>query len=309
MRRILLIGTLVLASAASVYPQNPFLTPEAQQEGEADAGSPEIYGTRVPAFIRNWSRSLQSSIAGLSRDVRSGQWGAAVLAFGLAIVFGAVHIAGPGHGKMFAISYFSGRHARPRDGLVYSAIANAVDSLSAIVLVLLGYIVLRAVLPGFRTEGPRLLQLVSYSLVVVFGVAHLISHLRSHDGHDHAGHDHAGHEHAHDNDEQVAPGQGRQRPPWLLALSVGLVPCPVSTILIVYGIANDVLLLMIFMVIGVSIGGFLVMSALSLAVIGGRSRVFAAIGPQTAHRLGAILEYTASGLIVLVGIVLLLGTV
>jgi ABC-type nickel/cobalt efflux system permease component RcnA len=236
----------------------------------------------------------------LSGRVRDGEWTAGFLAFGLALVFGVVHIAGPGHGKLFAISYFSGRHARPVEGIAYSAIVNAVDSISAFVIVMLGYVVLRTVLPAFRTQGPTILAVASYSTITLFGIVHLITHIV---GHKHEDHDEVEAAHA-SEDEHSNRGA---RPTWLLALSVGLVPCPVSTILIVYGIANSVLPLMILMVIGVSIGGFILMSVLSVAVISGRSKLFSALNDHAAHVAAAVLEYTASGMIIVFGIVLLIG--
>jgi hypothetical protein len=83
----------------------------------------------------------------------------------------------------------------------------------------------------------------------------------------------------------------------------------VSTILFVYGIANGVLPLMVLMVAGVSIGGVVVMSTLSVAVITGRSRLLAALDDAKARLVAATLEYTASALIIAIGIVLLLGAI
>jgi ABC-type nickel/cobalt efflux system permease component RcnA len=301
MRLTLIAATLLVLTSTIASAQNPFLNPggeprAAEIEERATGADGDVYGAGVPGFIRSWSRSLQERIASLSRRVREGEWTAAILAFGVAVVFGMVHIAGPGHGKMFAVSYFSGREARPREGILYSVVVNLVDSVSAFAIVLLGYVVLRAVLPGFRSQGPRILEIVSYSIVVLFGILHLLSHLRG--GSDHHHH----HDHNHDQD-------GRSRPSWLLAVSVGLVPCPVSTILFVYGIANGVLPLMVLMVAGVSIGGFVVMSALSVAVITGRSRLLAALDDAKARLVAATLEYAASTLIIAIGVVLLLGAI
>jgi len=280
---LVLVWLLVLAGTVSA--QNPFTS-----NREIEPAGQEIYAASAPQFLRNWSRTLQSRIAGLSREVAAGRYAAAIPAFLLAIVFGVVHIAGPGHGKVFAISYFSGRRAKPRDGVLYSAVVNLVDSLSAFLLVLLGYVLLRAILPSFRADGPRILEIVSYSVIVVFGVAHLISHLRS--NHNHT---------AEEADARSA------RPPWLLALSVGLVPCPVSTILLVYGIANDVLLLMVIMVFGVSIGGFLVMCLIAVGVITGRERLLERLHGDRAERVAEILEFLASGAIIAVGVLLLVA--
>lgn len=301
-------AVLLLSGPALVFGQNPL------RGGASGGEQAQLYDGPVPRFIVEWSRTLQQSIASLSRRVLDGEWVAAVTAFLLSIVFGVVHIAGPGHGKVFAVSYFAGRDARPRDGLAYSAVVNAVDSLSALLVVMVGYVALRAVLPDAREQAPRILQLVSYALIVVFGVAHLIGHLRgSHDHGDSDGHDHAiepAFPGASAGDDGAATVRGaRRRPPWLLAVSVGLVPCPVSTILLVYGVANDVALLMLLMVVGVSVGGFLTMSVIAIAVITGRSSLLRAVRGPAAARAATILEYLASGAIIAVGAVLLLSVV
>jgi nickel/cobalt transporter (NicO) family protein len=289
---LIVAALLVLAVSQAGFAQNPL-----RPGGASD--QPQLYDGPVPRFIVEWSRTLQQAIASLSRRVLDGEWTAALAAFGLSVVFGAVHIAGPGHGKVFAVSYFGARDARPRDGLVYSAIVNAVDSLSAFLLVMVAYVALRAVLPQARDQAPRILQLVSYGLIVVFGVAHLVSHLGG--AHSHAD------SHAHET--QVVGRTGGRKPPWLLAVSVGLVPCPVSTILLVYGVANGVVTLMVLTVVGVSIGGFLTMSLISIAVITGRSSLLYAMQAPGAARVATILEYAASAVIIAAGVILLLSVI
>lgn len=258
------------------------------------AGPPSIYSGPVPQLLLDWTRALQTAIADLSRTViLEGQWAAVVPAFLLAVLFGIVHIAGPGHGKLFAISYFSSRESRIRDGLTYSAVVNLVDSLSALAVVGLGYLLLRAIFPGLRTQAPRILAIVSYSAVIAFGLWHLFSHLRG--GHTHqAPIDGAG---PHDN----GASRPASAPPWALALSVGLVPCPVSTVLLVYGVVNDAFGLMLLMVLGVSIGGFLTMTGISLAVILGRRGLLAAGERKSVRMLLLAVDYGASVAIILIG--------
>jgi ABC-type nickel/cobalt efflux system permease component RcnA len=162
-------------------------------------------------------------------------------------------------------------------------------------------VILRTILPTFSAEGPRYLQLVAYGLILVFGILHLLRHLRRH-RHDEKV------DPGHDDGDLRSPSTGVQTAPsWLLALSVGLVPCPVSTILLVYGIANGVLPFMILMVVGVSVGGFLTMSGISLAVIAGRERLLARPQGGLARAMAATLEYAASSVIIVFGGVLFLS--
>lgn len=91
----------------------------------------------------------------------------------------------------------------------------------------------------------------------------------------------------------------------MLGLSVGLVPCPVSTVLLVYGLANDVLGLMAVLVVGVSIGGFLTMLAISSAVVVGRSALISRMTDGTAGTAAVVLEYGSAVAIVAIGLLLL----
>ncbi len=218
-----------------------------------------------------------------------------------------VHIAGPGHGKIFALSYFSSRDSKPAAGVMYSAVVNAVDSLSAFVLVLLGYVVLLAIAPAFRVQAPRILEIVSYSLIVAFGVAHLVSHLKPH---------HNEHNHVHHTNVERAGAAATGRPershsdsrnPWVLAEAAALIPCPVSTVLLVYGLVNSVLPFMIVMVIGVSVGGFIAMTVITLTIISGRKRLMEFLSHGKGAKVATVLEFVASGFIIVAGVLLLLA--
>ena len=307
--RTIFVAAFVLAAAATLHAQNPFEPPREQAPEQAPGSEattdPQVtpravwaaetltrraFGTGV---IMRWSHRLQAGIAALVRSVRDDRHILALApAFLLAVAFGAVHIAGPGHGKVFALSYFSGRHSSPRDGLLYAGIVSIVDSLSALVFVVLGYVVLAAVAPAFRVEAPRLLQIVSYAVIAILGVVHAIGHLL--------------HRHAHDH---RSTDRSTRAEIGVLALSVGLIPCPVSTILFVYGVANGVLPLMAIMVLGVSLGGFVTMTAIAMLVIKGRQAAVSRLSGRTASLVTSILEYASSFLIVAVSLLLLVASI
>ena len=308
--RVVLLALLLIVVVDPLLAQNPILGPTTEPGQDSDArsdseppttirdGTTGLFSGRASLAIRRWSNTLQRRIADLSRRVRAeGDLGAAATAFLFAVLFGAIHIAGPGHGKVFALSYFSSHDARPADGIAYSAVVNTIDSLSALFVVLLGYVVLTAIAPGFRTAAPQVLEIVSYSIIVLFGIGHLLSHLFGHHHHQTDGHKHNHHE------------THRAARPWMLAVSVGLIPCPVSTILLVYGVVNGVLGLMILMVIGVSVGGFITMTVISLVVIAGRRGLLTRLSTGAAGTVSTVLEFLSSGLIIAVGMLLLLAAI
>jgi ABC-type nickel/cobalt efflux system permease component RcnA/ABC-type uncharacterized transport system substrate-binding protein len=244
------------------------------------------WGLGLGGFLQDWGRSLRARITDLVAGVRSGggTW-TLVVAFILAIAFGAVHVAGPGHGKIFTVSYFASREGSLREALAYSGLVNLLDSLSAVALVALGYGLLASLLPIGRDGSTRLVQIVSYGLVASLGIVHLLSHLL------HRKHDHD-HQHGHGH------GEKRAVRPWMLAMSVGLIPCPVTTLLLVFGVATSSIPLMLFMVLGVSLGGFVTMSILALLVMRGRRALFARLHGRSFTRVAGVLEFAGSAVII-----------
>lgn len=258
------------------------------------SGPEPIYSGRVLPFIRDWSYALQEAISRYVRLMRGeGGWIYGLAAFGIAVLFGMVHIAGPGHGKIFTISYFGSRRASLREGLLLSAMINITDSLSAGGIVFIAYAVLRVSLGAFQADIGRILQLVSYSAIVILGVFHLLSHLRHHH------HDHG------DSTKDDAGRRGMR--PWMLALAVGLVPCPVSTVILVYGLANGILGFAVLLVLGVSLGGMIVMSILSLSIISGKAGLVRVLEGNRGEIILTILEFFTSGMVIVFGLVLFLG--
>jgi ABC-type nickel/cobalt efflux system permease component RcnA len=211
-----------------------------------------------------------------------------IAAFFSAVLFGIIHVAGPGHGKVFTITYFGSKRATFREGMLLSGVINLIDSLSAGILVLLGYGLLTVVFSEFRGNTIYVVQLISYGFVTLFGVAHLVHHVR------HSGHDHE-------------VGSDSFRPPWLLALSIGLVPCPVSTLILVFGLANGILGFSLLLVAGVSFGGFITMAVLALAVIGGKKGLVRFLDGSQAPKVLTVIEYVSSSLIIAAGVFLFIA--
>ena len=127
-------------------------------------------------------------------------------------------------------------------------LVNILDSLSAFLVVVTAYGILSVSLRSAGESADRITRMIAYGVVALLGFSHLLSHLRHH----------------HQN-----PGKGMK--PWMLALSVGLIPCPVSSALLAWGVVNDSLAFSALLVIGVSCGGMIAMTGFSFALIGGKT--------------------------------------
>ena len=103
------IALLLVFIPLVIWAQNPFLSQEEEK--------PAIYDEGItPGFIIDWTQALQSEISSLANAMeKEGHWGYGLLAFGVAVIFGMVHIAGPGHGKIFSLSYLGSKKAKIRE--------------------------------------------------------------------------------------------------------------------------------------------------------------------------------------------------
>ncbi len=200
-----------------------------------------------------------------------------VAAMAIAAVFGLVHALMPGHGKTVVVSYYLGRPASVLSSLGTSVILVLTHVGSAIVLVLAGIIVIRRTLGG-AGRAPEL-ETVSSAAIIAIGLWLLYRALRAHD-HAQAGAD------------------GR---------AAGLVPCPLTTFIMVYASAQGIVLAGLLATAGMVFGMILTIASFALAAVLLRDRLMVLL-ERTARfrgRLGHILELGSALAIVAFGVWLL----
>ncbi|TPJ69536.1 nickel/cobalt transporter [Mesorhizobium sp. B2-7-1] len=139
------------------------------------------------------------------------------LLIGLSFAYGIFHAAGPGHGKAVISSYMVANEVALRRGILLSFVSALLQGLTAVVVMMLAYFVLRGTSISM-TDAAWFLEISSFVLVTLFGAwllwrklgpsilrlfgrAPAYSLSAAHAGHSHAGHahahSHAGHSHAH----------------------------------------------------------------------------------------------------------------
>ncbi len=183
-----------------------------------DSSGMETGRMSLSAIIKEKSFLLQERLGSYTRRVLNGNdprafWSA----MGLAIVFGLLHVMGPGHGKIFTLAYFSSRQAKLREGLMLSGLINILDSLSAFLLVGITYGILSLTIQNTGALVGRITRIVAYGSITAIGtgfvMAHFIDRWKGNRG-------------------KTENEKKRQLKPWMLAISVGLIPCPVSSALL-----------------------------------------------------------------------------
>ena len=291
------------------------------------AGTPgEVVAATSAAADLSWFAAAQARITDLFTTAmtnmeRGRSAGTVALAVLIAFAYGALHTLGPGHGKAVVISYFVGAGGSLRRGVVMGARIAAMHVLSAVVVVfLLDFAVRQAT--GAAPSDYRLIRLGSYALIVAIGAVMLwraLAALRAqraapaagggvhhhHDGHHH--HD----DHAHAGCAACAASERAARGGGWIAAAVGMVPCTGALIVMLFGIANDLVMPAILMVVAISAGMALAMSAIGVAAILGRnwaeSRV--AASPQMRLRFETGARIAGAACVLLVGAALFTASV
>jgi len=214
-----------------------------------------------------------SATSGLTSLAAGADPGALLAGLAFAVLFGSVHALMPGHGKVALVSYYLGRPSRIIGGVMTSVILILTHVGSAIVLVLAGFKVMRMTLGGVG-RAPTF-EAASAILVTAVGIWLLLRAIR--------------HSHAHTEAESRT-----------LAFATGLVPCPLTTFIMVYatthGVVGAGLLLTAAMAFGM-IATILLFVATTILVRERALEFLVRTGPWR-ERLGRILE-SASALAVI----------
>lgn len=152
-------------------------------------------------------RALATAMKAMRQD-NSKIW----ILIGLSFAYGIFHAAGPGHGKAVISSYMVANEVALKRGILLSFVSALLQGLTAILVMLLAYFVLRGTTISM-TDAAWFMEIVSFALVTLFGAWLLWRKLgpavlrlfgkgpayslsAAHAGHSHAGHSHGAHDHA-----------------------------------------------------------------------------------------------------------------
>jgi ABC-type nickel/cobalt efflux system permease component RcnA len=246
------------------------------------------------AFL-SFQREANRTISAQMRAIRDGKTTTPLLlGLLLAFAYGAVHAAGPGHGKLVIVSYFLSREARVGRGLLMGAQIALMHVLSAIVIVVFADFLLRRGFGGAPSEIPAV-RVASYGVILAIGLAMLWRAARRARAPAH-----------HHHDKQCGCG-ARHDEGGLLSLGVGLVPCTGSILILLYALANGILPAGLMLVAMIALGMAVTMGALGLASVVARRLVTTRIA--IGGRAGLVLDLGGALAITALGVVLLAGSV
>ncbi len=289
----------ILQGSESASPRGlPGLSQSAEQQAPPNALE------RFILQVRQKQQELQRDLVKVIRKMKSDETNNSLyLLLFASFIYGIFHAAGPGHGKMVISSYLLASEDQLRRGIKLTFLSSAAQAVSAILLV--GVLAIALDLSRLEvTSQTRTLEIASYILVVGIGLWMLNGAVRGkgcghdhghgghthadHSQHDHADHDHADHghsdhncgghhhrEHAHSSHGQ-SPSTAKQvtgtglRQYLGIILAVGIRPCSGAVIVLLFTLAQGLLLAGIAATFAMALGTAITVATLAILSVTSR---------------------------------------
>ncbi len=203
---------------------------------------------KLPSAEGGGSDPLLQKLQELKQSLEEGTLGVVGFLFMclFALVYGAAHAFGPGHGKSLVAAYLAGRRGRIRDAVILGTIVTFTHLASVYLLALGGLLILQVQSEtAFRDHVVVAMQLLSALLLFGLGVALFYRFLRGTGFDHHHHHHHLSHEHEHIHDASHAHEHGNSAPHHhpaeertsfsqllYVGLTGGMVPCPAGLLVV-----------------------------------------------------------------------------
>lgn len=231
-----------------------------------------------------------------------GSFTALLFALGGAFLYGMAHALGPGHGKFVIVSYFMGREVHVLRGLIMALQMAVVHVIAAVVIVWIADVVLKASLGIGLAEVPGV-RAGSFLIIAVIGLYMLYQAVRISLGHTDTHQNYANHNHAHEHSHHH--GHSHTTEGGLVAMAVGMVPCPGAILVMLFAVANDMIYPGFMLVAAMSAGIGLTIAVLGVVTILARQLVTRIIkdsrGGLAVARFRTVTNYTGALLVTAIG--------
>jgi nickel/cobalt transporter (NicO) family protein len=313
------------------------LEPALAQFGVNRAAESEVGG--FAGWILHEQADFYRQLSQLIRAAKA-DGSAAYTLLGISFLYGIFHAAGPGHGKAVISSYMIANDETWRRGVILSFASAILQAFTAIAVVGIAAALLGATAKAMGNTV-RIIEIVSYALIVAIGVRllwvkgraflHLLragrhEHHHDHDhGHVHHNHDHAhGHDRHHHHDEgEEASAWGHAHAPepeqlkgphWLkrgltAIVAVGLRPCSGAIIVLVFALAQGLFWIGVASTFVMGLGTAITVAIVATIAVGARGFAgrLAKSKPGAGMLIVRGLETAAAAVIILFGVALLTG--
>jgi ABC-type nickel/cobalt efflux system permease component RcnA len=180
--------------------------------------------------------------------------------FLLAFLYGAVHAAGPGHGKAIAMSYVLAKGKGCLSGFVLGGLIAVIHASSAICLVIILRFILEKTISTSLASATKTTQLFSYGLIGLIGLYLLVTGIYSvvKGG---------------DTENGEPPTLRHYTNSFTAALAIGIIPCPGVIMILLFCLSLDQFVLGLFLCATVSLGMALTISVSVWIILIGKNLI------------------------------------
>ena len=300
MFKVITLGLLLFFLVLDVVPakaQNPFISKDDQGQVSPAPCLPNPFLAKI-AF---WQQQLKQKMAALTRQAKeTGSLRPLLALVIIAFVYGVLHAAGPGHGKAVAVSYLLSRSKKAGPGIILGNLIALFHGLSGAGLVLIVHFVLRKSITGSLESTARATQIISYSLIVLFGAVLLIKSLVSWRRHN-------GNKGSSNSDRS----EERLMHPMAVALAVGMIPCPGVVLVMLFCLSMNVMGLGLLLAFSVVLGMGVTISAVGVVAIMGKKLALGVMEGRhkMADKIELGIETAASFMVMTFGLLFLAVTI
>ena len=264
---IIILSVLLLTISLLPFPpvpladaSNPF-TAKSEKQNSVYMPAPK---NKLFVKIITWQYQLKKKITLLLKQAKSGDNIRPLFFLVMAaFMYGVIHAAGPGHGKIIALSYVLSQRPSYLHGILFGNFIALFHGLSGILFVLFIRIILKTSIINNLEHVTRITQIISYSIIACFGLGIFIKSL---------------YKLIKNNDKNQCHSDNKQTrqyvKPLLSAFVVGCIPCPGVIMVMLFALSLDLIGLGIIIGIAISIGMALTLSSVILIAISGKATSF-----------------------------------
>jgi len=262
------------------------------EENKIEKGIPNIF-QRFIAQTTTIQSKLSIKFSELGNKIKNeGSISALLLILLVSFIYGIIHALGPGHGKFVIFSYFLSDNSNIKKGIILGNLIGLLHAVSAIIIVLSAYFILKLSLSKSVEDASGIIQIISYGILSLLGFYLLFDAVK---------------QIKNKTEEQNINSNKKILP---LALAVGMVPCPGTTIILIFSISAGILTTGLFAALAMALGMGITISAVgvltvisknALIKLTSRNNKIKSYIINTASILGALM-------IIFLGVVMFLGS-
>jgi len=241
------------------------------------------YYNSILRTLTVWQHNLNQYLSQTIRSIGDdNSLATSLIVIGIAFLYGLIHAAGPGHGKVLVAIYFTdGKKRDYKSALQMGYLISIIHTISALIVTFVLFFVIKNMFyQKFHNTYEEIVHITSI-LIMAVGVYIIYEAFRNRK--------------FQENNNNIDKSKSK----FAIALSVGAVPCPGVMTIVLFSIVLKHYMLAIFSAVAMSIG-----MGITISVVGILSVMFSKKIEHFTYKKGYILQILSGVLIVLLGIFL-----